>query len=848
MLKTLFKFSTLCLCALTALSNLHAADSDDDGFTDAIEIYRGTNPNDDADFPPSGQVTIWPAIPAGYHASAVDVATENGQFVVLGINGQVASFSANGTIENTDFLSDIVAVEAGVNFRLALDTQGRIHAWGTNGSVISSTPTDTGYRQIFAGVNYAMALKEDGTLVGWGPDYPAPTSDHQALKYRRVTAGLGFVVGLTSEGQVVAWGINTYGQTNVPANLTDVVDLAAGLSHTIALLGNGEIRSWGNDVNGSLNIPPSTSAVKIAANLFSSMYAQEDNQVVVWNNLTLSDTPSFQLPIIDMDLGVSHAAVISNSGPVVVDTPFSHLEVEIGESFRLYALAEQYDRAIWRHEGEIIEGANTLEYIDPSFSSADAGQYEIEVFIGDTSARRFFTVTGIGAPVIRVNGLTTYRSAAPATISMSTTIPNGLIFYTLDGTSPNPTKNVYATQFSLNSSALIRARTYTQDFANYLDAEPVQLEIVPAYTISLGNGSVGSAIKSPNKSTYLENDTVQITATPSSGWKFVRWTGSLAGEPSSTHIQVTANIVSTPVFGADVDVSATPGGSYARTLPNPVEYNSNLSLTAIPQTGFSFLYWRKNGVTHSASPTISVRVNEPNLAYQAVFFQAFELPNSVDVGLHEHGSISGAGEYDDGELATIQATPNLGYVFVDWVGKFAGKANPYTFQPEGAETVQAIFAPDTRDFDGDTLTNYEELIIYGTKIDDPDSDSDKIRDDHEIALSKYLDPNEDNSDLLALVNQYAPELGLTPISELIEIRGFMEPQTTQFDGTFALEFWLSESSDLNTWTPAPLDRLTYQLRPDGSLLIYLESDSNRRFARLHGAPQSDAPRLFNTSQ
>jgi alpha-tubulin suppressor-like RCC1 family protein len=43
----------------------------------------------------------------------------------------------------------------------------------------------------------------------------------------------------------VAWGDNTYGGTNVPANVTNAVAVAAGGSHALALLQNGTVIAWG---------------------------------------------------------------------------------------------------------------------------------------------------------------------------------------------------------------------------------------------------------------------------------------------------------------------------------------------------------------------------------------------------------------------------------------------------------------------------------------------------------------------------------------------------------------------------------------------------------------------------
>src|SRR5204863_175263 len=54
-----------------------------------------------------------------------------------------------------------------------------------------------------------------------------------------VAAGFYHCLALRENGTVVAWGYNNYGQTNVPAGLSNVVAIAAGGYQSIALLGQG---------------------------------------------------------------------------------------------------------------------------------------------------------------------------------------------------------------------------------------------------------------------------------------------------------------------------------------------------------------------------------------------------------------------------------------------------------------------------------------------------------------------------------------------------------------------------------------------------------------------------------
>ena len=54
-----------------------------------------------------------------------------------------------------------------------------------------------------------------------------------------MAGGYDFSLALRAAGTVVAWGFDGYGQTAVPAGLSDVVALASGGEHNLALMGAG---------------------------------------------------------------------------------------------------------------------------------------------------------------------------------------------------------------------------------------------------------------------------------------------------------------------------------------------------------------------------------------------------------------------------------------------------------------------------------------------------------------------------------------------------------------------------------------------------------------------------------
>lgn len=91
--------------------------------------------------------------------------------------------------------------------------------------------------------------------------------------------------GLEAAARVVAWGDNTYGQTNVPADLTNIVAIAAGRTHHLALRRDGTVRAWGANTAGETLVPAGlTNVVAIAAGDTHSVALTASGKVVVWGD------------------------------------------------------------------------------------------------------------------------------------------------------------------------------------------------------------------------------------------------------------------------------------------------------------------------------------------------------------------------------------------------------------------------------------------------------------------------------------------------------------------------------------------------------------------------------------
>ena len=190
-------------------------------------------------------------------------------------------------------LSNVVAVACGFYHSLALQSNGRVTAWGTstNSAVIfSDDGVDYGQSVVPAGLTnvvaiagggwHSLALKADGTVAGWGDvqfgqaDIPPGMSNVVAI-----AAGAADSLVLKADGTLVDWGDNTYGQTNIPPGLSNVVAIASGGWHHLALKSNGTVAAWGAGVGADTNvdfgqssIPAGlTNVVRIAAGSVNSL-------------------------------------------------------------------------------------------------------------------------------------------------------------------------------------------------------------------------------------------------------------------------------------------------------------------------------------------------------------------------------------------------------------------------------------------------------------------------------------------------------------------------------------------------------------------------------------------------
>ncbi|MBQ8213315.1 MAG: hypothetical protein IJZ80_04835 [Clostridia bacterium] len=197
----------------------------------------------------------------------------------------------------------VVSVAAGISFSLALTSEGKVYAWGTNqfgilGNLEQYYDTDQG-------------IKVESVAV-----YPTRITALDQPFITAIFAGPQTAAALDATGQVWLWGENEYRETgtddvgedgeknvvSVPVKKTSseaycAVSVALGGDHTAVLMNDGKVASFGYQKYGQLGngetknegtqvfkyLAPETAAVKaISAGASHSAAIGTDGAVYIW--------------------------------------------------------------------------------------------------------------------------------------------------------------------------------------------------------------------------------------------------------------------------------------------------------------------------------------------------------------------------------------------------------------------------------------------------------------------------------------------------------------------------------------------------------------------------------------
>ena len=192
---------------------------------------------------------------------------------------------------------------------------------------------------------------------------------------------------------------------------------------------------------------------------------------------------------------------------------------------------------------------------------------------------------------------------------------------------------------------------------------------------------------------YNYGASATLTATANEGYEFVGWTvgeNTVADNPLT--LTVTSDVTVVATFKAiEHTVTATVNDPAMGTVEGAgvYTYGATATLTATANEGYEFVGWTINGETITTNPT-TITVNSDVNAVAT--FKAIQHTVIATVNDPAMGTVEGAGVYNYGASATLTATANEGYEFVDWtVGENTVTDNPLTLTVTSDVAVVATF-------------------------------------------------------------------------------------------------------------------------------------------------------------
>ncbi len=217
--------------------------------------------------------------------------------------------------------------------------------------------------------------------------------------------------------------------------------------------------------------------------------------------------------------------------------------------------------------------------------------------------------------------------------------------------------------------------------------------------------------------TFINDSTIIMVATANEGYSFVNWT--LDGTPVSTDANyeftmdgnqaLVANFTLQFVLG----LSSNPAEGGTTTGGGLYDTGDNVTVTATPNTGYTFINWTEGLTIASTDATYAFQ-----LAASRTLVANFESDTYTLNVTAENGTVLKDPEktdYNSGEIVVLTATPATGYAFTGWTGNETGTQNPLSVSMNTNKDITANFT----EIPPNTFT-LNVIALNGSVLKDPE--------------------------------------------------------------------------------------------------------------------------------
>lgn len=249
----------------------------------------------------------------------------------------------------------------------------------------------------------------------------------------------------------------------------------------------------------------------------------------------------------------------------------------------------------------------------------------------------------------------------------------------------------------------------------YIPDVPTPEPTPEKYTVTLSVDPSGGGVATGG-GTVDGGSSITVTAAPAQKYGFAGWreNGTIVSTEPAYTFTVNRNRTLTAVFVSaatmyTVIVLADPAGGGSVSGGGSVEEGQSVTLTQTTADGYNFTGWYNGGTLLStANPYTFAPTGNITVTAKFAVIPVYTITATIDPA--GSGTVTGAGQYQEGAQATITATPADGYTFSGWAenGTTVSNNASYTFTVTGNRAFVAGFAevPASRLPEGYTEVEY----------------------------------------------------------------------------------------------------------------------------------------------
>jgi len=221
---------------------------------------------------------------------------------------------------------------------------------------------------------------------------------------------------------------------------------------------------------------------------------------------------------------------------------------------------------------------------------------------------------------------------------------------------------------------------------------------------------------------YLDGQAVTVSAVAADGYEFAGWqeNGSIVSEDDVYSFAASADRELTAVFVRVyiVTLLAEPDGGGTAQGGGRYREREQITVTAAPGDDYRFVSWMENGERVSTDKSYTFTVDS-DCTLTAVFEEIPVYTITATIDPAGSGTVTGAGQYKEGDTATITAEPADGYKFTGWQenGQIVSTDANYTFTVTADKNFSATFKVNALTWAASTLpaaANWSD-VAYGDR-------------------------------------------------------------------------------------------------------------------------------------